>query len=123
HFRHGLADRPVARATAEIAGERVMNGLEIGLLAAPSEGIGRHHEARRAETALRGIALGQDALHGMDAILAAQAFDRPYRLAVDLTQKCNTGIHRLACAIGALQHDGARTAIPLGAALLGAFES
>ena len=51
-------DRPIAGAAAEIAGQRIVDGVEIGLLAACREGVGRHHEARGAEAALRGVRVG-----------------------------------------------------------------
>src|SRR5688500_5521764 len=53
---------------------------------------------------------------------AMQTLDGPHRLAVDLAQQRDAGIHRLATAVGAFQHDGAGAAIALGAALLGAPE-
>src|SRR5688572_25344840 len=51
-----------------------------------------------------------------------QNLDGPHRLAIDLPQQSNAGIHRLATAVGALQHDGAGATIALGAAFLGAAE-
>jgi hypothetical protein len=51
-----------------------------------------------------------------------QTLDGPHRLAIDLPQQGNAGIHRLATAVGALQHDGAGATIALGAAFLGAPE-
>src|SRR5829696_2271570 len=54
---------------------------------------------------------------------AMQTLDGPHRLAVDLPQERDAGIHRLATAVGAFQHDGAGAAIALGAALLGAPEA
>src|SRR5215207_1756287 len=53
---------------------------------------------------------------------AMQPLDGPHRLAVDLPQERDAGIHRLATAVGAFQHDGARAAIALGTAFLGAPE-
>ena len=53
---------------------------------------------------------------------AMQTLDGPHRLAVDLPQQGDAGIHRLATAVGAFQHDGAGAAIALGAAFLGAPE-
>ena len=120
-LRHRLDDRPVAGAAAEIAGQRIVDRLEVGRLAAGGKGIGRHDEARRAEAALRGIGSRPSRVcTGCGAAVgAAQALDRAHRLAVDLAQQRDAGIDRLAAAV-ALQHDGAGAAIALGAAFLGA---
>jgi hypothetical protein len=100
-----------------------VDAVEVGFLAARREGVGRHHETRRAEAALSGIGFGHGRLHGMRrAARAVQALDGTHGPAVDLSQQGDAGIHRRAPAVGALQHDGAGAAIALGTALLGAPE-
>ena len=69
----GVDDRPIAGAAAEIAGEP---GVDLGA----AERAGgrlvhreqRHHEAGRAEAALRSVALDQRRLHRVQAAVAAR---------------------------------------------------
>ena len=68
---HRFDDRPIAGAAAEVAGQRVVDDLELGRLTAGGEGVGRHDKARRAEAALCGVGLRHRHLHRMrSAILA-----------------------------------------------------
>ena len=128
HLRHRLDDRPVTGAAAEVAGQRFVNRVCIGGLAAGGKGISRHDEARRTEAALRGVGLGHRGLNRMRAAVGpAQTLDRPHRKSVDLSHHRDAGVHRLASRLSiravAFEHHGAGPAIALGTALLGAFQA
>ena len=121
--RHGLArreDRAVAGAAAQIAGDDVAHRHALGARRADAAAVERHHEAGRAEAALRAVALDQLAL---DRVRAAQAFDGPQRLAVEHRQEEDAGIDRAPLdrvAVQLAEQHGAGAAIALGAAFLGA---
>ena len=87
---------------------------------ADAAAVERHHEAGRAEAALRAVALDQLAL---DRVRAPQAFDGPERLAVEHRQEEDAGIDRapfdrIPRQLAEQYRAGA--AIALGAAFLGA---
>ena len=109
---HGVQDGAIAGAAAEIAGQRLMRLAALACMRP-----GGHHDAGRAEAALRGIGLGQGA---RDGVIRPQAFDGADGAAMQLAQRAKAGIDGRAAAIGALQHHGAGAAIALGAAFLGA---
>jgi hypothetical protein len=73
----------------------VNEGIVRGL-AAMMEGEHRHHETRRAESALGGIGVDHRLLHGMErAVGSRQALDREDGTVVDLRQHHQAGIHGL----------------------------
>ena len=122
----GIDDRPVAGAAAEIAGQRVVDGLVLGLLAALLERIQRHHDPRRAEPALARIRLDHRFLERVEPAILRQPLDCDQRLAGELRHRHQAAIDRLvahARAVRDAEHHRAGAAIALGAALLGAGES
>ena len=124
-------DRLIAGTAAEVARERVVDALGaerrvavVGLGIALVEREQRHHEARRAEAALRGVALDHRLLHDMrSAVLVLQILDREQLRAVELADEQDAGVDRLvahATALQAADRDRAGAAVTLGAAFLGA---
>ena len=65
----GIEDRPVAGAAAEVAGERLVGLGRIGAGAVLLQGEQRHDETRRAEPALRAMAVDHRLLHVVQAVL------------------------------------------------------
>ena len=146
HALPGIEDRPVAGAAAQVArqvvGELLAGGLRAGCAVALVAGGQRHHEARRAEAALRAVAVDHRALHrvqrvGTGRMRPAHRFevlDREQRLAVERGQEADAGVDRpqaqaadqggcgrRRCGVGQLGHDhGAGAAVALAAAFLGA---
>ena len=118
HPGKSLDDRAVAGAAAEVARQRLVHRTPFARMRP-----GGHGDARGAEAALGGIALGQQVLHRMRrAVGAAQAFHRAHRHAMQLAEHRQAGIDRRAMAVRLFQHHGAGAAIALGAAFLGAGE-
>jgi hypothetical protein len=127
----GGDDRRIARAAAEVAGERVIDLLRAqrrvaalgpgGILVEREQ---RHHEARRAEAALGAVALDQRPLDRMRrAVRAAEVFDREQLATVQLADEANAGVDRPVADTAVAQaadRDCAGAAIALIAALLGA---
>ena len=115
----GADDRRIAGATAEVAGELVvMIGGVIGM-----GGDHRHDEAWGAKTALAAVEIDHCLLHRMQgAIRMSDAFDRAYGFAVELRQEQDAGVQRSGAALVG-DHHGARAAIALVAAFLGAGET
>ena len=81
---HGPHDRRVAGAAAEIAGQRVVDGRLVRQgFRLPGQGEHRHHETRRAEAALRAVAVDHRLLHRMQlAVGRFQILDRQQLAAV-----------------------------------------
>src|SRR5206468_4063784 len=83
----------------------------------------RHHEARRAEAALRTVARHHRLLRRMQRSIALpQAFDREERLAVEHRNELQTGVYRAGPDFVAVElgdDDGACTAVAFGTAFLG----
>ena len=123
----GLHDRAVAGATAEIAGEGFVHGRAVRRLAAMVEGKHRHHETGRAEAALGRVGIDHRLLHRMErAVRCGQTFDREDGAIVDLRKHHEAGIHRpkLQRSVNlAAKHDGAGTAVALGAPFLRSGET
>ena len=85
----------------------------------------RHHEARRAEAALRAVALDHRFLHRMQrAVRLTQVLDGEERFAVQRRHELDAGVDRLevdaARLVALADHDRARAAVAFGAAFLGA---
>ena len=72
-------DRPIAGATAEVAGERVARALIGGGLALMIEREQAHHDARRAETALRAVVVDHRLLHRVQAAALGEILDEKSR--------------------------------------------
>jgi hypothetical protein len=101
--RHRLArgeDRAIAGAAAEIAGDHVADRHILGARGADAPAVERHHEAGRAEAALRAVPLDQLALNRMGA---AEAFHGLQRLAVEHGQEEDAGIDRAPAHVLPLQ--------------------
>jgi hypothetical protein len=125
HRPGGRDDRPVAGAAAEIAGERVVDprpARRARLLVV--EGRQGHHEARRAEAALRAVVLDHRLLDRVErAVRALEVLDGQELAAVQRRHEADAGIDRAVAqpaVFGLGDDDAARPAIALGTALLGA---
>ena len=119
-------NRAIAGAAAEIASQRIVNGLRLRRLALPESCKQRHDKARRAEAALAGVPLHHGRLHGMQKRAVRQTLYCDKQLAVNLAHHQNTGVRRPpveSAFMRVRQHDGASPAIALGAALFRASES
>ena len=112
-------DRTISRATAEIARQRVVHLGAIGRRGVMVQREQRHHEAGRAETALRRMLFHHGGLHRMRrAVGLAQMLDCQNLLAVQRGREHDTGIHRAvphAVTDRFPQRDGAGAAIALRA--------
>ena len=131
HAMRGRDDRRIARAAAEVAGERVVDplraqrgGAVVGLGVVLVEREQRHHEAGRAEAALRAVALDHRPLHGVRrAVRAGEVLDRQQLAAVQLADEPDAGVDRLVADAPVSEppdRDRAGAAVALVAALLGA---
>ena len=134
HALAGLDDRAVAGAAAQVAGERAADTGRVRpavlRLAGVVEIPQRHRKAWRAEAALRAVAVDQRLLHRMQRTtgLAAQVFDGEHGLAVERGDEAQAGVdggqmQRRAFAAQFARHHGARAAVALVAAFLGAGEA
>ena len=119
-------DRLVAGAAAEIALQRLLDlGVGRRRVGHPQR-IERHHEARRAEAALRAVEIDHRLLHRMQAAVASpEMFDGDDMAAVERAEEADAGvdafIDELALREPSDQH-GASAAVALGAAFLGAAQ-
>jgi len=144
HALAGVEDGAIAGAAAEVArqlvGELLPRRLRAGLAVALVGARHRHRDARRAEAALRAVALDQRLLHRMQLAPGdrAQVLHRQQRLAVERGQEAQAGVDGAqaqatddggagagrAGRFGAIRElgddDGAGAAVALVAALLGA---
>ncbi len=118
----GIGDRAIARAAAEIAGEDVIEGRAgqraFGLVIGREEA---HHDARRAEAALRAVMRDHRLLDRVELPAGREILHGQHFRAVDLAKQENAGIHRLiahAALAQAGEHDGAGPAIAFVAAFL-----
>ena len=122
HAAAGGNDRLVARAAAEIAGQRILDAPDVRRGLVEPEREERHHEARRAEAALRAVALHHRLLDRMQtAIRAFEMLDREQLAAIQRRQEADAGIDRFIAQIAAVEppdNDGAGAAIAFGAAFL-----
>jgi hypothetical protein len=124
----GIDDGPVAGAAAQVARDGGLRLLAaerarraaIGVV----EGEQRHHEAWRAEAALRGMVIDHGLLHRVQgAVGRGQVLDREHRTAIDRRQRPDAAVDRpqhRAFAVEFADHDRAGAAVALGAALAGA---
>ena len=115
-------DRPIAGATAEVAGERVARALVGRRLALVIEREQAHDDAGRAEAALRAVIVDHRLLHRMQALALGEVLDGQHFGAVDLAEQQDAGVDRLvaqsAVGLQPRQDDGAGAAVALIAALL-----
>ena len=89
-------DRAVARAAAEIAGERIVDGLAAHRpRAVLVEREQAHHDAGRAEAALRAVMLDHRRLHRMERAVVGEVLDGDDLGAVDLAEQEDAGVDRL----------------------------
>ena len=116
-----LDDRPIAGAAAKIAGELIADRRRGSPARALIEREQAHHDAGRAEAALRAVQVDHRLLDGMKDPPVGEILDRQHFGAVDLAEQQHAGVDRLmgdrAVAV-ARQHDRAGAAIALAAAFL-----
>ena len=100
HAQGRLDDGTIAGATAKVARDRFDRFLARRPVAFEPEREERHHEAGRAEAALRRMRLHHRLLHGMQRpVRGAQALDRHHFLAVEGRHETDTRVDRaVACA-------------------------
>ena len=117
-----LDDRLVAGAAAEIARERLVDALARRRRAAMVVREQAHHDAGRAEAALRTVEIDHRLLHGVQRLALGEVLDGEQFGAVDLPEQQNAGIDRLVGELAApkmRKHHRAGAAVALAAALLG----
>jgi hypothetical protein len=108
-------DQLVARAAADVAGDRPHDVLAGRLGVLGQQRLGDHDHARGAEPALGGEVLEERLLDLVElAARPGDALERPHRGAVDRLDRDQARHHRLA-----VDQAGAGAARPLGAAALG----
>ncbi len=124
HRLGGGGDRSIAGTAAQVAGERVVDPVAVRLARFLIQREQRHHEARRAEAALRSVAIHHRLLAGMKrSVGRGQIFHRQQLLAVQRADQLYAGIDRAVAqpvAVHFAQHHRAGATIALAAAFLGA---
>ena len=124
HGMGGADDRFIAGAAAEIPGQRVVDPLPIRPLLVQVERQQRHDETRRAESALRAVAIDHRLLNRVQrAVRPLQMLHRQQPAAVQRGEEADAGVHRLVAQRVAVQppdHHGAGAAVALRTAFLGA---
>src|SRR5581483_4083057 len=106
-------DLHVARAAAEVARERLLDGVPVGARLAAGQRLDGDHHPRRAEAALRGVVVVERLLHGGHPLRRAEALHGGDRGALDGRDRQQARTARLAA-----DEDGARAAASLLAARL-----
>src|SRR5688572_6841485 len=96
----GLQDGPIAGTAAQVAGDGVAKigrrGAALVLLVVRVQG---HDESRRAETALRAVAVDHRTLHRMERAPALQPFDGDDLLALERAEKEDAGVYGLVAQL------------------------
>ena len=120
-------DRFIACATAEIALQRLFDARIIGIRLRHPQTVEAHHEARRAEAALRAVMIHHCLLHRVQmAVAPLQMLHRHHMTAMERPHEADAGIDAFIgkCAIRPDTPDQHRagTAIALRAAFLGALQ-
>src|SRR5258705_10283949 len=82
-------------ASAEIAGERLLDVGFTRVLAGGQEGRGLHDHAVDAVPALHGLLVDECLLHGMRTLRRAETLQRDDLLCPDRRQRHHAGAHRL----------------------------
>src|SRR5213594_868293 len=108
----------VARAPAEVAGNRVADVVLGRLRVLGEERGGRHQHARDAEAALRHAVTHERVLHGRERPAARQPLDGGHGAPSRLHREHEAARHELA-----IQMHGARAAVAGAATLLGSGEA
>ena len=91
----GVDDRTIAGAAAEVAGEPVLDALAVAERAHQPAGIKLHHEARRAEAALRAVLVDHEFLRRMQAAVGAlEVLDRGQLAAVQRRHELDARVDR-----------------------------
>src|SRR3954466_11296985 len=94
---HRLDDPLVARAAAQVAGERLAHLALARIGPRAQQRLGGHEEARRAEPALQRMALVEGLLERMQLLrVARQALDGEHRAAAGLDRQHEARPHGLA---------------------------
>ena len=123
-LQRGIDDGPITGAAAEIAGERVVRRAAAqGPLAFVVESEQAHHDAGRAEAALRTVSVHHGGLNRVQFPVRREILDRDELGSVDLAEQQDAGIDGLVmhpAAAHPAQSHGAGAAIALGATFLGA---
>src|SRR5260221_14278447 len=96
---HGLDDIHIARAAAQIPANSLADLLLARILVAYEERARGHQHARRAESALQAVLLGEALLHRMELAALLQSFDRGDLAAVGLHRQHGAGFDRLPVAV------------------------
>ena len=78
----GREDRPIPGAAAQVAGQGFVGLVAVGRAAVFLQGEQRHHKARRAEAALRAVAIDHGLLDAVQLALVLEVFDADELLAV-----------------------------------------
>ena len=123
-FERRVDDRPIAGAAAQISRQHIVNLVAAGaaaILVKVSEQA--HHDAGRAEAALRAVLARHRLLDRMQYAAFGKIFDRDQFAAFQLAEQRDAGIDRLIdqAAVALARHDdGAGAAIALRAAFFGA---
>src|SRR4029079_8977679 len=115
--RDRLDDLRVARAAAEVAGDRLADRIVVGRAARVDVGPRRHQHSRRADPALGATRIEERLLQRVEvrAALGAgrEALDGPDQGAVDLADRDEAGIDDRV-----VEQDRAGAALPFPATLL-----
>src|SRR5882762_9814158 len=96
---HGLDDIHIARAAAQIPADGLADLLLARIPVAYEERARGHQHARRAESALQTVLLGEALLHRMELARLLQALDRGDLGAVGLHREHGAGFDRLAVEV------------------------
>src|SRR5215210_560009 len=100
HLSGGVLDRledpQIARAAAQVPGERLAQLLAVGTGMLAQVCVHRHEEARRAEAALERMGLVERALERVQAGVAGEPLDGGERAAVRLDREHQAGADGLA---------------------------
>ena len=114
-------DRPVAGAAAEIAGELIAEARRRRRGPRMIGGEQAHHDARRAEAALRAVQVDHRLLDRMERVALGEILDGDEFDAVELAKQQDAGVDRLVAqppALQARQDNRAGAAVAFAAALL-----
>src|SRR5882724_2613094 len=103
---HGLDDVDVPGAAAQVPRDRLADLLLARVLVALQQRARGHQHARRAESALQTVLLGEALLHRMELAALLQALDRGDLGAVGLDGEHRARLHRIA-----VEDHGARAAV------------
>ena len=120
-----VEDRAISRASAEVAAEEVLDLLLSRRRLLLQEGVGVHHEARRAEPALRAVIRRDDILGRVHPpVDAADALGGRHHHAVDRAERPQAGVdrpvdRRTVDPVAPGEHHRAGAAAPLAAPDLG----